>query len=128
MQRCGRTLSNLLASIDENWRLNHLMARSPDFLYSFQRRIPNELMNLQAQSSGNVISQHPFSQFLRVQQAMRSVPGAHSVFPKGRREQYCLYPSRQVVAGDEVPGKFIILAIADYEFHLIVRLERVQVL
>src|SRR5262249_21013158 len=128
MQSRGRTVSNLLASIDENWRLNRPLARSPDFLHTFQRRIPNELVNLQAQSSGNVIRQHPFSEFLRVQQAMRSFPGSHSVFPEGRREQYCIYPRRQVPASNEVPGKFVVLAITDHEFHLIVRLERIQVL
>src|SRR5215472_4340004 len=62
------------------------------FLDALQRRIPNELVDLKSKPRRDVVRQHPLSQLLGSEQAVRSIPGTVSVFPKCRREQYRIYP------------------------------------
>ena len=86
-----------------------------DFLDSLERRIPNKLVQLHPQPSWNVIGDHAFRQFLRVDQTMRAVTGAGRLFAERWGEQNSVDPLRQAVALGEIAGKFV-LQIFDHAF------------
>jgi hypothetical protein len=54
--------------------------------HSLQRRVPDELVELESQARGDVVSEHPFCKFAGIEQAMRGVTSAASVFGEGGRE------------------------------------------
>ncbi len=89
--------------------------------HSLHGRVPDELVKLQPQTSGNIVREHPFGQFARIEQTVRSVLSAAGVFGEGRRKQYCVDPACQIVAGREVPGELVVSAVAQYKFDFVRR-------
>src|ERR1700756_3489202 len=96
-------------------------------LDSFYRWIPNELVKLQSQPRANVVREHPLRQFLRIEQAMRTVPGPDRIFTKRRRKQDCIHPLREIVPAGKLPRKFIVCAAAPDELYLVGRGPTLQV-
>src|SRR5215471_11478116 len=66
-------------------------------LDTFQRWLPNELMNLQSQTGIQAIGQYPLRKITRVEQAMRCIPAAARVFAKRGGEDYRCIVSTQSV-------------------------------
>ena len=64
MQTGGEHLSIGFKSPD--YKIPH----SPMPLDSLQRRVPDELMDLQVQARGDIVGQHPFCQLLRIEQTL----------------------------------------------------------
>ncbi len=57
-------------------------------LDAFHGWIPDEFVDLQPEASRDVVSQHPLGKFLRIQETVRGVAPARSVFAEGGREEH----------------------------------------
>src|ERR1700722_3687010 len=97
-------------------------------LDSFHRRIPDEFVQLQAKPGGNVVGQHPFSQFLGIEQTVRAVAGTRRVLAECRREQDCVDPPLETVPQRELPGKLVVHAATQDKLDFIVSRQVFQVL
>src|SRR4029077_15535931 len=84
-------------------------------------------MNLQPQPRGNAISQHPFRQFPRIEQAMRGIASSTRIFAKGRGENSRVHPSAQLMTSHEVASEFVVRAITQHKLDFILRIERFEV-
>src|SRR3984957_713061 len=63
-----------------NGSINHVRSERNRSSDAFYGRIPNELMQLQAEPAGNVVGKHPLRQFLRVGKTGRIAAGPGAVF------------------------------------------------
>src|SRR5438270_11601397 len=97
-------------------------------LYSFHRRVPNEFMKLQAKPGGYVIGNHPLSQLLRIEQAMRTVAGARSVFAKRGRKKNRVHFSSQMVSFYEITSKAVVGAAGQNKLEFVAGSQNFQVL
>src|SRR5271156_2955932 len=84
-------------------------------------------MQLQSQTSGNVIRQHPLREFSRIEQTVRAVSRAASIFAECGRKQNRCYSSRQMMMCHEIASELIIRPAAQHEFDFVGGIERVQV-
>src|SRR5580692_2400012 len=85
-------------------------------------------MQLQSQTSGNVVREHPLSEFARIEQTVRAVTCATRVLAEGRRKQHCVEPSIQNMPRHKITGEFVVCSAAQHEFNFVDRIEGVQVL
>src|SRR5882724_13545763 len=93
-------------------------------LNPLHRRVPNKLVQLQSQPRRNIVGDHPLSQFLRIEQAMRTIPRAGRIFTKRRRKQNRIHPFRKLVPPREFARKVIVGAAAQNKLDLVVRAQR----
>src|ERR1700722_17512843 len=103
-----------------NGSINHVRSERNRSSDAFYGRIPNELMQLQAEPAGNVVGKHPLRQFLRVEQTVRTVASPGRVFAECGRKQDCGHTLRQIMPFGELPGKFVVRPAAQNELDFIV--------
>src|SRR3954471_21109569 len=92
-----------------------------------KRRVPNEFVQLQSEPGRNSIADHPFGQFLRVEQAMRTVATAARIFPECGRKQNRIYPLSELMPDRKIKRKLVIATAAQDELDLVPGGEHFQV-
>src|SRR6202167_6762956 len=88
-------------------------------LNSFYRRVPDELVQLEAQACGNFICQHPLRQFPGIEQAVRTVAASRCIFAECGGEQHGVHALCQFVLPRELTAKLIIDSIAKNELYFV---------
>src|SRR5208282_23377 len=84
--------------------------------------------DLQAEPRRNVVGQDPLRQFLRIEEAVRSVARTGGRLFKRRRKQNRVNALSQPVILNKVARKFVVGAVGQDELQLVVRPERLQIL
>src|SRR5579884_2379168 len=97
------------------------------WLNAFLHRLPDELVNLQAEPRVQAVGENPFHQLAWIEQAVAGVARRSRIFAEGRREENIARLLLELLLTDEVTRKLVIGSIGDDKLQLVGRSERIEV-
>src|SRR5579885_7551 len=97
------------------------------WLNAFLHRLPDELVNLQAEPRVQAIGENPFHQFAWIEKAVAGVARRSCIFAEGRREEYVAQLLFELMLTHKIPRELVVGSIGDDKLQLVGRSERIEV-
>src|ERR1700683_676764 len=97
-------------------------------LYTLGGRVPDQLVDLQAEPRWDIVGENPFGEFCRVKKTMRGIARSGSSLFERRGKQDRVYALGKAVTKNKVAGEFVIRAVTQDELEFIMRLKHLQIL